>query len=739
MNGAAPELTGLRAQVRELIAQWKADGRLTPRCDSWMRVPDLEFTAALAGCGLIGMTWPRAFGGGGRSNIARMVVTEELLRAGAPVAAHWIGDRQIGPAILRAGPSELAHEFLPRIARGEVTFCLGMSESEAGSDLAAVRTSAVPVAGGWRITGRKLWTTFGHKASHAYVLARTAPGEDRHEGLTEFIVDMAASGVAVRPIRDLSGQHHFNEVVFDGVLVPERWVIGEVGAGWKQVTEQLSFERGGMERVLSTYPLLAALASHAAGAASNAVTSAVTWAAVGELSARLIALREMAWSVAEELDAGRAPGWHAAVLKYLGTRFERDVAEVTRKITGVAPRPSGSDLPGLLGQALLAAPAFSIRGGTNEMLLTVISRGQPAKRSTAPENGHRALVKEMADQALRDPYPPSSANGAPDAFERLGELGWAGVGIAEERGGAGGSIADLAELAEATGRHAAALPFVEAAVARWVLSHGNPPAKIPGSFGVRDTIAFARHIEFHTGDGDGESVTFVAPDVGWLTGAHRIVLAGTDRHGRDLVAVLGLKDQVLDVETASNLAGEPRAVVGGRSVPIEALTPVAGAPPVSRIRHRAALLRAAASLGAIDAACALTAEHVSNRTQFGRRLVSFQAVSHSLARMRAAAALARVAVAAAVAAAGTEIAAVRLAAARVVVDQSGDQVARLAHQLHGAMGMTSEYGLHLFTTRLWSWRDELGSTGQWAADLGELVTREGEKSLWDAVTTRSWT
>ena len=274
------ELDDLRRVVRDLVGAWD----FTPRCDAWMRGYDPAFSAELARRGLIGMTWPKEAGGSGRSNVARLVVTEELLRAGAPVAAHWIADRQIGPAILRNGSPALRAEILPGIAAGQLTFCLGMSEPDSGSDLASVRTRAVRDVDrdGWRLTGRKIWTTLAHRATHAYVLARTGSdtGEagkadrgdktDKHDGLTEFVVDMSAPGVSVRPLEDLGGEHHFNEVTFDDVFVPAGRVIGAEGAGWKQVTEQLSFERGGMERVLSTYPLFARFAGRDLDAAGRA-------------------------------------------------------------------------------------------------------------------------------------------------------------------------------------------------------------------------------------------------------------------------------------------------------------------------------------------------------------------------------------------------------------------------------------------------------------------------------------
>lgn len=353
------DLAALRAEVRSLTDAWRESGRYTPRTDSWLRSFDLDFSAALGERGLIGLTWPRRFGGSERSAVARLVVTEELLRAGAPVAAHWIGDRQIGPAVLRHGTPELQDEILPGIAAGRFVFCLGMSEPAAGSDLAAVSTSARRVHGGWRINGTKTWTSGAHLATHAYVLARTSTGGRKHEGLSEFVLDMTEPGVTVSPIVDMSGEHHFNEMSFDDVFVPEHRVIGEVGQGWRQVIEQLSFERGGPERVLTSYPLLVAAIDRSAHADERVQVE------LGALVARLATLRRLCLRIAESIDAGTPSVAAAATLKLLGNAFERDVIEFARR--------AGVD-DALFASTLLASPGFSIRGGAADVLLSIIAR-----------------------------------------------------------------------------------------------------------------------------------------------------------------------------------------------------------------------------------------------------------------------------------------------------------------------------------------------------------------------------
>lgn len=351
----------LRREVRELTNHWRSQGHYIPRSDNWLRGFDPAFSKELSRRGLIGLTWPTEYGGAGLPNVVRFAVTEELLRAGAPVAAHWVADRQIGPAILRHGSEQLRREILPGIVSADFMFCLGMSEPEAGSDLASVRTSATAVDGGWRLRGHKIWTSGAHHATHAYVLARTERTERKHDGLTEFIVDMDSRGISVSPILDLTDEHHFNEMVFDDVFVPRRRVLGLPGHGWRQVVEQLSFERGGPERVLSSYPLLADLLDAADDLDADVLVK------LGELTARLAALRRLSWQVAASIDAGVVPIQQAATLKYLGNAFEVEVIEVARAVFPRAGRDSA------FGYTLLSSPGYSIRGGAAEVLLSLIA------------------------------------------------------------------------------------------------------------------------------------------------------------------------------------------------------------------------------------------------------------------------------------------------------------------------------------------------------------------------------
>jgi alkylation response protein AidB-like acyl-CoA dehydrogenase len=371
-----PAETGeLRAQVREFIAGELAAGRFAPRCDSWHAGWDEAFSRRLGERGWLGMTIPVAYGGHGRSALDRYVVTEELLAAGAPVAAHWIADRQTAPSLLRYGTEQQKRRYLPAIARGECYVALGLSEPDAGSDLAGVRTKAVKAAGGWELTGTKVWTTGAHHAHVITVLARSGPpdGRNRHAGLSQFLVPLPDPAVRIRPIRLLSGEHHFNEVVLDGARVPDDMVLGEPGEGWRQVTAELAFERSGPERFLSTFPLLDALVRQLAEQAADAADTADA-AALGEVVARVWTLRQMSLAVAGALARGEAPEVAAALVKDLGTRLENEVIDVARRLAPVAADPSAPGLPGLLAGAVMYSPGFTLRGGTNEILRGVVAR-----------------------------------------------------------------------------------------------------------------------------------------------------------------------------------------------------------------------------------------------------------------------------------------------------------------------------------------------------------------------------
>ena len=371
----------LRSEVREFLAAERAAGRFIAACDAWLSGWDESFSRRLAERGWIGMTIPPEYGGHGRSALERYIVVEELLAAGAPVAAHWISDRQVGPNLLRYGSESLKRRYLPAIAQGTCYFAIGMSEPDAGSDLAAVRTTGTRVDGGWTVSGTKIWTSGAHRAHALIALLRTGPpdGRQRHVGLSRLLIELGQPGVTIRPIISMTGEHHFNEVLFDEVFVPDEQVVGTIGDGWAQVTSELAYERSGPERLLSTFVLLDALAGELAARADDAGSAGAADAgstrAVGGVVARLWACRQMSLAVAGALAEGQAPEIAAALVKDVGTRLESEIIEVARMLTATEPDPEGAGIARLLAQAVLHAPGFTLRGGTNEILRGIVARG----------------------------------------------------------------------------------------------------------------------------------------------------------------------------------------------------------------------------------------------------------------------------------------------------------------------------------------------------------------------------
>ncbi|MFD8614593.1 acyl-CoA dehydrogenase family protein [Streptomyces sp. NPDC059631] len=368
----------LRTDVRAFVDEERTRGTVLGRPDSWLAGWDPGFSRRLARRGWVGMALPTEYGGAGRGFLERYVVIEELLAAGAPVSAHWVSDRQAGPSILQHGTEEQRRFFLPRIAAGQCFFSIGMSEKSSGSDLASVAARAERARGGWRLTGTKMWTGGAHVNDYAIVLARTDDAEDKHAGLSQFIVDLRAPGVRVEPIHLMSGEHRFNALHLEGVGVPDGMLLGQRGDGWKQVTGELAFERSGPERYLSTFPLLVSLLREL----EQRQVTAEQLTRIGILTARLHSVRRLSLGVAAALDAGASPDTQAALVKDLGTRLETALVDTVRSVLPIPADPHAT--PGshseLLAFALLHSPGYTLRGGTNEILRGIITRGLEQRR-----------------------------------------------------------------------------------------------------------------------------------------------------------------------------------------------------------------------------------------------------------------------------------------------------------------------------------------------------------------------
>lgn len=374
LTAIPPEDEALRTEVRAFLAD-ALDG-LEPdeRARSWMGF-DAGFSRQLAERGWLGLTLPREYGGAARGHFARFVLSEELLGAGAPVSAHWIADRQSAPLILKYGTPAQKDFYLPRICAAQAFFCIGMSEPGSGSDLASIRTRAEPFAGGWRLNGSKIWTTNAHRSHYMIALVRTSGTvDDRHQGLSQVIVDLSLPGVSVRPIEDLAGDAHFSEVFFDNVELPDEALIGEEGGGWAQVNAELAFERSGPERLYSSIALLECWLAHCRGGGGDADAASRT--ALGSILSQMAVLRAMSLAVAGKLAAGLSPATEASLVKDLGTELEQAIPRLIGDTLARHPdRPIPLPLLRTLAYLEQVAPTFSLRGGTREILRGIIARG----------------------------------------------------------------------------------------------------------------------------------------------------------------------------------------------------------------------------------------------------------------------------------------------------------------------------------------------------------------------------
>jgi alkylation response protein AidB-like acyl-CoA dehydrogenase len=369
-----PEAEALRKEVRAFLKEEIAAGTFDPNSTHLDSAFNIEFSRKCGKRGWIGMTWPKKYGGGERSFLERYVLTEEFRVWGAPTRAHFTADRQSGPVLLKYAPEAVKRDIIPRIVRGECYFCIGMSEPDSGSDLFAAKTRAEKIDGGWRINGRKVWTSNAHRVHYMIGLIRTSPptNENRRHGLTQYLVDLKTPGITVRPLLHLTGKHEFNEVIFEDAVLPENAVLGEIDGAWKQATSELAYERSGPERFLETIYLLPELVRLLGDKPDVRGAEGI-----GRLVAQLHTLRRMSISVNGMLAAGKEPVLQGSVVKDLGTQWEQQLPAKVRDLAAFSEDDPGNraDFEELLRYATLVAPKLTIQGGTTEILRGIIARG----------------------------------------------------------------------------------------------------------------------------------------------------------------------------------------------------------------------------------------------------------------------------------------------------------------------------------------------------------------------------
>lgn len=371
----------LRAEVRAFLAE-----RLPPDWTGIFRAtePSVEFSFAitreLAERGWLTMHWPREYGGAEASVWSQTVLQQELWAHHEPRGGQYMGANWVGPAIMRFGTEEQKARFLPPIAAGELQWAQLFSEPAAGSDLAALATTAVPADGGFVVNGSKIWISYADIAQYGFLVARSVPGSRRREGLSVLLIDMETPGIEVRDIRTPLGPHKIHEVFFTDVTVPADTLLGPMHDGWNVAMTALSFERSGVPRYARSTRTLGELERHA-DATDPVVTEQIAGALAFGRAAEL-----MSYAVGAIKERGDVPAWEASASRVTNTLYEKEVAAIAERVLGpgafVASEDPRAGEGGEIEAFIRAAPTATITAGTFEIQMGIIAqRGLGLERS----------------------------------------------------------------------------------------------------------------------------------------------------------------------------------------------------------------------------------------------------------------------------------------------------------------------------------------------------------------------
>jgi alkylation response protein AidB-like acyl-CoA dehydrogenase len=370
-----------RKEVADFLQGEISKGLWKPACDAWIQGQDPSFTKRVAAKGWIGLSWPKELGGQGRSAVDRMVMTEEMLRYGAPAACHWFADRQIGNAILHYGTEMQKKEWLPIIMSGEAYVGLGLSEPDAASDLASIKTKATETEDGYIIDGQKVWTSCAKFMNYIYLVARTDPTAPKHRGISEFFFSTKLPGVTLTPTIDITGSEAWCETFLDQVKIPKTSLIGERNKGFYQVVNQLDFERAGLERLMGNYPLYEALIKYCKETKRNGqplCKNSSVRSKLAQLQVEYEVGRLLTYRVALVIDEGRAPNTEASMAKAYSTSFEQHLAMLAMDILGLygslVEESKYEVLSGMAPASFLASKGYSLQAGTSEILRNIFAQ-----------------------------------------------------------------------------------------------------------------------------------------------------------------------------------------------------------------------------------------------------------------------------------------------------------------------------------------------------------------------------
>jgi alkylation response protein AidB-like acyl-CoA dehydrogenase len=371
-----------RQEIRDFLKAELEAGAFSVDIAELVGEPSQEFSRKLAQKGWIGLTWPKQYGGQGRSYVEKLILIEELMKVKAPIGYHFLADRQVGPALTSFGSDWQKEFFLPSIVRADegMQFCLLFSEPNAGSDLAAVSAKAVRDGDYYIINGQKVWTTGGHLADYGWLLARTNLDSSvrGHLSCSEFILDMKSPGVTVRPLINMAGTHSFNKVFLDDVKIHKKYLVGQENEGFKQIMAQMDYERAGIERLMQNYPLYEHLISYVKKMDKDS-RGFYSWVRdqVAQLEIEYNIGRLLCYYTAWVVDQGKKPTSQAALTKAFCTQYEQRLNDVATKVMGpisqIRQGVKWSPFGGDLASCYLWAPSYTLQGGSVEVLKNIVA------------------------------------------------------------------------------------------------------------------------------------------------------------------------------------------------------------------------------------------------------------------------------------------------------------------------------------------------------------------------------
>ena len=369
---------------RQEVRAW-LDEQLPPGWHEQERGPDegfefsRAFTRKLAEKGWIAPAWPREYGGMGATFVQQLIFNEEMAYRRAPnTVANAVG--LVGPTIILYGSEEQKREHLSRITSADVVWCQGFSEPNAGSDLAALQTTAVEDGDDFIINGQKIWTSGAHRADWIFMLARTDPEAPKHKGISYFLVDMKSPGITVRPLINMADQHGFNEVFFENVRVPRTGLLGEKNRGWYVAAATLDFERSAIAnsaRIRRSFEDLVRYCLETQHNGGRLIDLPNVRRPLAERAIELEVARMMSYRVVSMQQAGLVPNYEASIAKLFSGDLSQRVAWTGMGVLGLYgqlhPRSKWARLRGRFERAYLITVAITIGGGTSEVQRNIIA------------------------------------------------------------------------------------------------------------------------------------------------------------------------------------------------------------------------------------------------------------------------------------------------------------------------------------------------------------------------------